>query len=350
MAELERRRHNIFWPSISRSPKGRERAVLAKRCDRLRAMQTSVDAATEHLRLLPSENSLDALRLRHGFVRLTVGTTKDASDRAAPPLEYRPSATRLLSPNGIALKFCLIALLEAQARTKPGTRPGDNPWPLRGNGSQRGWTDFVATGAVNTGSGRGRSSAVDKNLRQVQSALKRLHAEHLVDLPNAAARHKKYEGFLLNREDGRRQWFNDLYRVPDDDREFFTVPLTLFTRGWIYVLQDSELALLLITARNRSLHGAEEQPLRGGTRVTNHGLGPDAFEAHRVLDYLGLIDVSSDYRRQEDGRVADYETEGAEPHRLLFHPDALEHSAVPTFLAEIEDQLAKPQPADDGSA
>ena len=108
----------------------------------------------------------------------------------------------------------------------------------------------------------------------------------------------KYEGFLLNMEDGRRQWSNDLYRVPDEDRDFFTVPLTLFTRGWIYVLEDSELALVLITARNRSLHGDEEQPLRGGTRVTNYGLGPDSFEAHPVLDYLGLIDVSSDYRRR----------------------------------------------------
>ena len=337
----------IVWPNLSRPPRGRERATLAKRCDRLRALQTSVDAGAEHLQLLLAESSLDALRLRHGFVRLTFGTTDDASDRAAPPLEYRPSATRLLSPNGIALKLYLIALLEAQTRTKPGTKPGDNPWPLRGKGSQRGRTDFVQQVPSTQEAGR-VAQCGDKNLRQVQSALKRLDAEHLVDLPNAAARHMKYEGFLLNMEDGRRQWSNDLYRVPDEDRDFFTVPLTLFTRGWIFVLEDSELALLLITARNRSLHGDEEQPLRGGTRVTNYGLGPDSFEAHRVLDYLGLIDVSSDYRRQQDGRVADYETKGAEPHRLLFHPDALERSAVRTFLAEIEDQLAKPEPADDG--
>lgn len=82
----------------------------------------------------------------------------------------------------------------------------------------------------------------------------------------------------------------------------------------------------------------------------NHGLGPDSFEAHRVLDYLGLIDVRSDYRRHQNGRVADYKNKGAEPHKLLFHPDALEMNAVPTFLAEIENQLAKPEPIDDGSA
>lgn len=142
----------------------------------------------------------------------------------------------------------------------------------------------------------------------------------------------------------------DIYRVPEKEPDFFIVPLTLFTSSWIYVLEDSELALLLITARNRHLHDDEELPLRGGTRIVNHGLGPDSFEAHRVLDYLGLIDVRSDYRRQPDGRVADYKEKGAEPHKLLFHPDALETSAIPTFLGEIENQLAKPQPIDEEPA
>lgn len=342
---IDAERYHIFRPSISRPPRGRERIVLAKRCERLRQMQASVEEATERLTELITAGDVGALRLRHGFVRQETSKAADhASDRSAPAREDRPPATRLLSPNGIALSFELTALLEAQARTKPGTKPGENPLPLRGSASELGWTHLVATGAQSSGSGRTRSTVVDKKLRQIHSALKRLRAENLIDCPNAAAAHGKYEGFLLNREDERRGRTSDLYRVPEHGDAYFTVPLTLFTSGWVHVLDDSELVLLLITARNRDLHGDEELGLSGGIRVVNHGLGPDAFEAHRVLDYLGLIDVTSDYRRQSDGRVYKYKEQGAEPHKLLFQPDALQKSAIPTFLTEIENQLAKPEP------
>ncbi|CAM5673580.1 hypothetical protein MAUB1S_11896 [Mycolicibacterium aubagnense] len=259
--------------------------------------------------------------------------------------EHRPSATRLLSPNGIALPFHLIALLEAQARTKPGMKPGPSPLPLKGLGSKKpGWTHLVATSAESSGSGRSRSSVVDKKLRQIHSALKRLRYENLIDCPNAAAPRGKFEGFLLTMEDERRRRTNDLYRVPEHDGSYFTVPLTLFTNGWIYVLEDTELVLLLITMRSRYLHGDEELTFSGGVRTVHYGVGPDAFEAHRVLEYLGLIDVISDYRRQSDGRVYKYQEQGAAPHKLVFQPDALENSAFPTFLTEIENQLAKPEP------
>lgn len=308
-------------------------------------MQASVEEATERINELIAAGNIDTLRLRHGFVRQETSPAADnASDRTAPAREHRPSATRLLSPNGIALPFYLTALLEAQARTKPGTKPGDNPLPLKGNASQLGWTHLVATGAESSGRGRTRSTVVDKNLRQIQSALKRLKAESLVDCPNFAAAHGKYEGFLLNMEDERRRSTNDLYRVPEHEEAYFTVPLALFTSGWIHVLEDSELALLLITARNRHLHGDEELPLPGNIRVVHHGLSQDAFEAHRVLDYLGLIDVTSDYRRQTDGRVHKYNENGAEPHKLLFQPEALKDSAIPAFLDAIEKQLARPEP------
>jgi hypothetical protein len=308
-------------------------------------MQASVDEATERITELITAGDVDTLRLRHGFVRQDTSPAADnASDRTAPAREDRPSATRLLSPNGIALPFYLTALLEAQARTKPGTKPGENPLPLKGKASQLGWTHLVATAAESSGSGRTRSTVVDKKLRQIHSALKRLKGENLVDCPNYAAAHGKYEGFLLNMEDERRRRTNDLYRVPEHEEAYFTVPLSLFTSGWIHVLEDSELALLLITARNRHLHGDEELALPGGIRTIHHGLSQDAFEAHRVLDYLGLIDVTSDYRRQSDGRVHKYDEHGAEPHKLLFHPDALENSAIPAFLTAIENQLAKPEP------
>jgi hypothetical protein len=331
----------FFSLSPSRPPRGRERIVLAKRCERLRELQASIEESTTNLQNLVSAGTLDAFRLRHGFVRLERPSARDASDRSAPDSEHRPPSTRLMSPNGIALRFYLIALLEAQVRTRAGARPGDNPMALRGEGPEIGWSDFVATSAVASGEGRTRMSLLDKKVRQLQTTLKRLDAENLVDLPNKKRTQGKYERFLLNRDDARHHHVTDLYRVPNADESTFAVPLELFTRGWIYVLEDSELALLLITARNFSKYGQQQQPLPGGVRVMNYGLGQDSFEAHRVLEYLGLIDVSSDYRRQSNGQVADYDTKGpADPHKLLFIPAGLEKHAVTTFLTAIQDQLA----------
>jgi len=82
------------------------------------------------------------------------------------------------------------------------------------------------------------------------------------------------------------------------------VPSSLFTNGWIHVLEDSELVLLLIAARMRSRHGDTPQPLPSGARKLHYGLSRDSFEAaHRMLDYLGILDVISDYQRNADGKV-----------------------------------------------
>jgi hypothetical protein len=311
-------------------------------------MEPTTQEAVAQLTEMTEDAGLENLRLRHGFVRRD-STRADnyTSDRKAPPRERRPSATRVLSPNGIALSFHLTALLEAQTRTAPGDKAGDNPMALRGTAGQRGWTDLVATAATTSGLGRTRSTVNDKHFRQIRSALQRLRDENLVDLPNADAAQGKNEGFMLTMEDERRRPTHDLYRVPDQPDSFFTVPLTLFTNGWIYILEDTELALLLITARNRHLHGDEAIELNGEIRSINHGLGQDAFKAHRVLDYLGLIDVIADWRRHHDGTVSEYETKGADAHKLLFHPDALNEPAISTFLTKIEDQLARPEPGPD---
>lgn len=245
-----------------------------------------------------------------------------------------------MSPNGFALRFYLIALLEAQSRTRIGARP-DNPVPLRREDStiDQAWTDYVATAAVASGAGKTRRSVMDKKARQLQTTLKRLHAEDLVDLPNSLRTKGSYEGFLLQRDDIIPGRGTDLYRIPTAE-DSFPVPLTLFTEGWIYVLEDSELALLLITIRNLSKHGAQPLPLSGENRSLRYGLGEDAFEAHRVLEYLSLVDVSSDHRRQSNGRIANYEDQGqGEPHTLQFLPEGLSQPAVTTFLSAIGSQL-----------
>ncbi|MFJ2663802.1 hypothetical protein ACIO14_05585 [Nocardia fluminea] len=323
---------------FSRPPNDRERGALTRRLARLKAAAESITEASAQMQRLASSGPLDDVRIRHGFIRLEVPTGPDTSSRNAPKPEHRPPSTRLMSPNGIALRFYLIALLEAQSRTKPGARPL-NPTPLRGSSTVTGWTNYIATAAKPSGAGRHRMGVIDKKLRQLQTTLNRLAStqEQLVDLPHSAKKQGQHEGFLLMREDARTGITNDLYTVPDEG--FFTVPVSLFTNGWIYVLEDSELALLLLIARMRYQHGEASQRLAAGTRQNLYGLGRDAFEAHHMLHNLGIAHVTPDEARSLTGKVKDYETRGALPHELLFLPKGLEKPALPEVVEQIEYQL-----------
>ena len=108
------------------------------------------------------------------------------------------------------------------------------------------------------------------------------------------------------------------------------------------MLEDSELILLLITARLRAEHGDTAQPLPAGPRKLHYGLSRDSFEAaHRMLGYLGILDVISDYQRSADGKVESFRDRGAQPHRLRLHPDALDKPAYPTIVDIITAQIAQ---------
>lgn len=317
----------------------KQRAALERRLDRLDdKLAKSVGEATALVEGLVTDASehVDALRLRHGFVRMkTPGAGVDISDRSAPDLKYRPASTRLMSPNGIALPFSLITILEAQSRTLPGKKAAPTPLMLRRETSEDiGWTDLIASGATPSGDGRHRMGVLDKKQRQVQTTLDRLVAERLVELAGGPRTRNRYEHFRLMRDDARRDLVNDYYRTPEDPAEYFTVPFELFTNLWIYVLEDSELALLLIAARMHHQGGEVVQRMPAGTRLLHYGLSRDAFAAHQMLDRLGLLRVDSDPQRH-DGRVTDYATRGAQPHGLLFLPEGLRKPALPTLITAI---------------
>ena len=112
------------------------------------------------------------------------------------------------------------------------------------------------------------------------------------------------------------------------------------------MLEDSELVLLLITARMRFRHGDTPRPMSSGPRKLNYGLTKDSYEsAHRILDYLDILEVISDFNRSSDGKVDGIRERGAQPHRLRFRPDALERPAYPTIVETITEQIAKSEGA-----
>lgn len=265
-----------------------EPARLAKRISRLAAIHDQADVACQRFGDLRTPRTL---RVRIAFARRSVPADPngDPVDRLLPPRAERPPATRLVSPRGIALRLYLTALFVAQTRP-PGTMPG-NRMPLADPDAPVSWIDLVATAAER----HGYVSARQKKLRQLHEALRRLSGPdvQLVRLPNfQRGRAGRYEGFTLLNEGGTPAdgGVNQPYTVPGEETRTLYLPGGLFLNGWIQVLEDSELAFLLMLACLRSLDKPRDFAT-GEQRLLRYGLGRDAYEAHRVLSRLGLVRV-----------------------------------------------------------
>src|SRR5205085_4354017 len=112
------------------------------------------------------------LVLRDSFVLLEVPIDEEmVSDRRAPKRSLRPSATRIITSQGIALRMFLTALAVGQAGTASGSRVALPPLAIAEFGKGIGWTDLVATGAVASGKGATHSAVRDKKGRSVRTAL-----------------------------------------------------------------------------------------------------------------------------------------------------------------------------------
>jgi hypothetical protein len=81
----------------------------------------------------------------------------------------------------------------------------------------------------------------------------------------------------------------------------FPVPATLFTNGWIHVLEDSKLAFILMVAAYHHTMGAQPFMITAADRLQRFGMKHDGYEAHKMLSRLGLVTVTPDGRRRADG-------------------------------------------------
>jgi len=333
-------------PGMSRGEK--EQVALRRRRYRLTAMECSVQRATASLRELALGSRHAVIRIRQDFVYNPRPAPVGASDRNAPPREQRPPATRLISSRGAALRTILIALFEAQVRSRPGTYPG-NSRPLFTQRDVIGWTDLVASDATASGLGRTYMSTRSKKGRQFCRTLDRLAAEQLVMLPVGRGGNI-HEGFLLMHEggfhlaDGKDRYrtpINDRYRTPRKGDSTFSVPIQLFTNGWIHVLEDSELALLLILAFSQAKSPDSEFAICPEERVLNFGLGRDSYQAHKMLQRAGLATVTSGDREAGSERPAHRKL--ADPLAFRYHADGLYRNGQ-TRLVKCIDSILDQSP------
>lgn len=192
------------------------------------------------------------------------------------------------------------------------------------------------------GDGKVYMTAQDKRVRQIHSALDSLKGAGLVELPHHARGAGKYEEFELLEESGSRAVGEDpiRYQVPKKADLTFSLPDTFVTKGWVHVLADTEIALLLMVACG--VHSIETGAVAipAYHRVQHYGLGRDAFEAHHWLQRFGLLEVV-DIGRHSDGRSEDYEDEGASLHRLSLRLDGFEEDAVQVVRATVTGQLGR---------
>lgn len=124
-------------------------------------------------------------------------------------------------------------------------------------------------------------------------------------------------------------------------RDTFKVPAAFMTNGWIHVLEDSEIALLLMTACGRGRNpGENDVAIPGEVRLRQYGISRDSFEAHYLLKQLGLLHVD-EVGRHEDGRAEDYSQDGAHLHRLRLVAEGFDESPFPKITSTIEYLVAR---------
>jgi hypothetical protein len=334
---------------LTPSPGVSERALLERRAKRLRIRSTPNDEgegwlrsaqwATEKFERLPGVLPAE-LPIRREFSWRSTDPPVPLSDRRPPAREHRPSATRIMSSRAATLRMYLTILAVAyKTLWRPSTGP--NPLPLMGT---LGWVDLVAGRLKKQGAPRMVSTDRDDRLRTVHTALRALQAAGLVELPNDARSKGIFEGFVPLREGGLLVPSAVRFTAPTASENPMSLPSGLIMNGWVHLLEDSELALLLMVACGfDSLNADDMRPgwvaIPADRRLARYGLSRDAFDAHRMLKRFGLLDVYDVGRYDDMSRSLDHGKKDPQLHRLRLLREGFEASAFDVVPREVDARL-----------
>lgn len=277
--------------------------------------------------------------LRRGYAFKS--TPAGGSSRMAPARADRPPATRLVSSRGCALRLHLTMIAVVQATCAPGKEPR-RTLPLDGRKGV-GWAQLLVTGSEDQRTGEYYLTYKDKKIRSAQAALGQLRRSGLVHLPRFSERRDRYDGARLWDEEGVSAAGLDPveYRVPIPHAEpSFTVPAALFRRGWLHVLEDSELAvLLMLSCGFRRIGGETTIAIPGDVRTGNYGLSQAAYSSYSILADLGLLAYDG-MTRNSDGTVVDFDGEPPTLTRFTLLPEGFKENPVRKLGAVLDARLA----------
>ncbi|WP_327075498.1 hypothetical protein OG196_42975 (plasmid) [Kitasatospora purpeofusca] len=324
---------------------------------------------------------LEQLRKSHAVVQANAAV-RDVWERGSQPpwiklrahLLYareegtQPPLTQLVNPRGIALRFYLLAVFEAQCRLATGA-----PWTstLGLTTGRPSWADMVAIDGPYNASGGGYLPATKQGrnlqnarLRQLQGALRTLEdlgtQRSLVTVPRSANGGRRlYADFALMSEEGRGNLQTPhTYTVPgltgwDGNRSTtVTVPADFFLNGWVQILNPSEVATWLVlrelSQHAPTVHTEQGVYLYGNRREEDFGLKRDAWQdSCHTLRAFGLIryflpgfpeGLSPDSFLMASGRgdtIVQRRRERYEPHRYQVTDQGLEQDALTKCIKEI---------------
>lgn len=131
--------------------------------------------------------------------------------------------------------------------------------------------------------------------------------------------------------------------MPPQTEKTFTLPLGLFSNGWIHLLEDAELAFLMMLIVVTQLgHQGEWVKIPAEQRLLHYGIGRDSYEAYKTLLAFGLLKVEYDEGRHVDGKVMGYK-EGVQPrlHAFKLQPEGFEEPALDVMKHWLEQFRAR---------
>jgi DNA-binding transcriptional ArsR family regulator len=213
--------------------------------------------------------------------------------------------------------------------------------PVLGTSKQLGWTDLLAVPATKSVGTAWFYEAGDKRARAVRTGLDTLERHGLVLLPERSSTRNRYETFVLLDEAGVAVVGDEReYKVPAKDEQIVTLPPGLISNGWVHLLQDSEIALLLMVASGRVGGWLEAgyTVVPSDVRVRNFGINRALYAtARKTLEWLGLLEVI-EVNRHDDGKAVDGEQYA---HRMQIRVDGFEANAVDAVRRVFSQQLAR---------
>lgn len=303
---------------------------LERRLKHLDALEEGAGAAfvpaTKALESWVSQGeAVEAVRVRQAFIQ------RSSSVPAKPP------ASLLINGRGHALRTALISLFLAQTG-KGGTRHLLK-LPLRARAEdQVAWTDLIVSRATD-GEGSYSRRVPDKRAASARQAIDRL-ARPDISFMELTSRDRvgRYDNVRLLQESGPRAIGAPLaYSVPGAG--FLEIPAAFFLKGWIFVLEDSEIATYLMY--RRLCAGGTIARITTADRDAWFGLSTSAWEQHWVLVQSGLLHLEEDPNRRPDGTVVD-KAEGAPllNHRFSLLDDGLKENALSRVWGAIDARSA----------
>lgn len=314
-------------------------ASLQVRQRRLETIATRVGAVAKQFNLAFSQLPTDLI-FRLGYVYRP--QPAPGSSRVAPDRADRPPATHLMASRGCALRLHITLLAAAQATTPPGRRPRLR-LPLDGRKGTVGWVQLLVTDSSDQLRGDSHLTYKDKKTRSARVALDKLRRAGLVRLPRIGETQGKYEELELLDEEGIPEIGLDpvSYTVPDRNKDaVFSISADLVRRGWIHVLEDSELAVLLMLSCGAGrISGEQAVAIPAKVRIGNYGVSEAAYATYAMLKEFGLLSFDG-MPRHADGTVVDFGAEEPTVNRFQLIPDGFKANPVRVLRQALEARVA----------